>query len=74
MKIKIRDEIIRAYEKYIKMPIEERKGIQIISCMDIKKDKIYEVMQVEDKGFYRIIDESGEDYMYPPEMFEVVEE
>lgn len=35
-------------------------------------DKIYEVLAVE-KEWYRIIDDSGEDYLYPPEMFEIVE-
>ena len=35
--------------------------------------KIYDVMSVE-KGFYRIVDDSGEDYLYPPKYFEVVEE
>lgn len=34
--------------------------------------KVYDVLAVE-KGWYRIIDDSGEDYIYPPEMFEVVE-
>lgn len=29
-------------------------------------DKIYEVIAVE-KGWCRIIDDSGEDYLYPPE-------
>ena len=24
------------------------------------------------KGWYRIVDDSGEDYLYPPEKFEVV--
>lgn len=33
---------------------------------------IYEVIFVE-KGWYRIIDESGEDYLYPPEQFEIIE-
>lgn len=36
-------------------------------------DKIYEVMSVE-KGWYRIVDDSGEDYLYPPGQFEVIEE
>lgn len=36
------------------------------------KGKIYGVLSVEESG-YRIIDDSGEDYIYPPEMFEVVE-
>lgn len=34
-------------------------------------DKIYEVLSVE-KGWYRIIDDSGEDYLYPPDLFEIV--
>ena len=40
--------------------------------MDVIPNKIYEVLAIED-GWYRIIDESGEDYLYPPEKFEVVE-
>lgn len=36
-------------------------------------DKVYEVISIE-KDWYRIIDESGEDYLYPPEFFEIVEE
>ena len=42
--------------------------------------KIYEVIGVEE-GWYRIIDEEGVDedddlpgYLYPPELFEIVEE
>ena len=34
--------------------------------------KIYDVISVE-KDWYRIIDGSEEDYLYPPELFEVVE-
>ena len=37
------------------------------------KGKVYDVLSIE-KGWYRIVDDSGEDYIYPPEMFEVVEE
>ena len=33
--------------------------------------KIYEVLSVE-KGWYRIKDDSGEDYLYPPDGFEIV--
>ncbi len=36
-------------------------------------DKVYEVISIE-KEWYRIIDESGEDYLYPPDLFEIVEE
>lgn len=35
--------------------------------------KIYTVLSVE-KEWYRIIDDSGEDYLYPPELFEIVAE
>ncbi len=35
--------------------------------------KIYDVISVE-KGWYRIVDDSGEDYLYPPEKFEIISE
>lgn len=35
--------------------------------------KIYDVLSVE-KDWYRVIDDSGEDYLYPPQHFEVIEE
>jgi len=35
--------------------------------------KIYEVISIE-KGWYRIVCELNEDYLFPPEMFEIVEE
>ena len=34
--------------------------------------KIYEVMSVE-KGWYRIMTEIHDDYLFPPKMFRVVE-
>lgn len=40
--------------------------------LDVIPNKIYEVLSIE-KGWYRIVDESDEDYLYPPEKFEVVE-
>lgn len=36
-------------------------------------DNIYDVLSIE-KGWYRVIDDSGDDYLYPPENFEIVEE
>lgn len=36
-------------------------------------DKIYMVLSVE-RGWYRLVDDSGDDYLYPPENFEIVEE
>ena len=38
----------------------------------LTKNKVYEVLSTE-KGWYRIVDDSGEDYLYPPEQFEVVD-
>lgn len=35
--------------------------------------KIYDVLSIE-MGLYRVIDESGEDYLYSPTAFEIVEE
>lgn len=40
---------------------------------DILDDKVYNVESIE-RGCYRIIDESGEDYLYFSEMFEIVED
>ena len=33
--------------------------------------KEYTVLSIEE-GWYRIIDDSGEDYLYPPDKFEIV--
>lgn len=33
--------------------------------------KVYEVMSVE-QGWYRVVDETGEDYLYPPTAFKIV--
>lgn len=39
----------------------------------LTNNKVYEVKSIE-KDWYRIIDESGEDYLYPLQYFEVIEE
>ena len=41
--------------------------------MDVLPGKIYEVLSIE-HGWYRLIDESEEDYLYPTDKFEVVED
>ena len=38
----------------------------------LEKDKIYDVISIE-KGWYRIMTELDEDYLFPPKLFEVVE-
>lgn len=35
--------------------------------------KVYEVISVE-KEWYRIIDETDDDYLYPPDTFEIIEQ
>jgi len=39
----------------------------------LTNNKIYDVISIE-RGWYRIIDDSRDDYLYPPDMFEIVEE
>lgn len=41
--------------------------------LSLTKNKVYEVLSKEG-GFIRIIDDSGEDYLYDPDSFEVVED
>ena len=41
-------------------------------CEDLEKRKIYQVLPDEEaqkEGFIRVIDESGEDYLYPRSYF-----
>lgn len=55
--------------------IDDRRSTAPCTTRDILPGKEYSVIEVVPKwGWYRIIDESGEDYMYPPELFEIVEE
>lgn len=42
------------------------------SFLELTNGKVYTVLSVE-KDWYRIVDDSGEDYLYPPEDFEVVD-
>ena len=39
----------------------------------LEKGKVYDVISVE-KGWYRIMTELDEDYLFPPQLFEIVEE
>lgn len=38
----------------------------------LTQNKVYDVLSIE-KGWYRVVDDSGDDYLFPPELFEVVE-
>ena len=45
-------------------------------CEDLEKRKIYQMLsdeEAEREGYIRVIDESGEDYLYPQSYFIVVQ-
>jgi hypothetical protein len=45
-------------------------------CEDLEKRKIYQMLPDEEsqkEGYIRVIDESGEDYLYPQSYFVVVQ-
>ncbi len=42
-------------------------------ALALLSNKIYDVISVE-KTWYRILDETNEDYLYPPHLFEIVAE
>lgn len=59
----------------VKVIERKRKKMGSLSTVHLLKNKLYTVMEISPKmKWYRIVDESGEDYLYPPELFEVVEE
>jgi hypothetical protein len=44
-------------------------------CEDLEKRKIYKVLpdeEAEKEGYLRVVDESGEDYLYPQSYFVLV--
>ena len=47
------------------------KYIKETSFLVLTQGKVYDVVSVE-KGWYRIVDDSGDDYLYPPEAFEII--
>lgn len=42
------------------------------SCVSLTNGKIYDVLSVE-RTWYRIVDDTEEDYLFDPDMFEIVE-
>lgn len=49
------------------------KYIGKVDTLALEKNKIYDVLSIE-KGWFRIMTELDEDYLFPPEQFEVVKE
>jgi len=52
-------------------PEGSSEWINVPNSGDLTIGKIYQVISVEN-GFYRIIDDSGEDYLYRAAMFEII--
>ena len=60
----------KSKEKSFALCIENKE------CEDLEKRKIYKVLpdnEAAKEGYMRIIDESGEDYLYPESYFILVE-
>lgn len=74
MEVILKESWRKAEEEFYKIPQEQRENEIFFTTMDFKLGKAYKVLSIERRGWYRIVDESGEDYVYPPEMFEIVEE
>ena len=47
------------------------KYIKETSFLVLTQGKVYDAVSVE-KGWYRIVDDSGDDYLYPHEAFEII--
>lgn len=48
------------------------KYILATDPLALTNGRVYDVMKIE-RGWYRIKDDSGEDYLYPPDIFEIAE-
>jgi hypothetical protein len=55
----------------LNQPEDSSEWINVPNGGDLTIGNIYQVIAVEN-GFYRIIDDSGEDYLYPAAMFEII--
>ena len=73
MKVRLKESYRQAEEEYHKLPKEEREKIVFWTSKDFVLGKEYEVLEIVKHGMYRIVDESGEDYLYSPGMFDIVE-
>ena len=50
--------------------------IEDTDCDDLEKRKLYQILPDEEatqEGYLRVVDESGEDYLYPESYFILVE-
>ena len=61
-----------------KKPAEVRFALCVENrdCEDLEKRKFYQILPDEEaarEGYLRVVDESGEDYLYPESYFIVIE-
>ncbi len=61
-----------------KQSAESRFALCIESrdCEDLEKRKVYQILPDEEagrEGYLRVVDESGEDYLYPESYFMIIE-
>ena len=54
------------------MKIDKVRYIGDTVSLELTHGKIYCVLSIE-RGWYRIVDDTGEDYLYPAGNFEVIE-
>ena len=59
--------------------IKENKKVALCvenkDCEDLEKRKIYQILPDDDaekEGYLRVVDESGEDYLYPQSYFVLI--
>ena len=52
-------------------PIKIKSKREVHFGISLKKDKIYDARECG-LGWFALIDEEGEEYAYPPELFDVV--
>lgn len=50
-----------------------REGLGEFSADDLTLGRLYEVVSEDGHGMIRVIDDSGEDYLYPASLFDAVE-
>ena len=53
--------------------IKIKSKYEVYDGIALKKDKIYYARDCG-KGWFALIDEEGEEYAYPPELFEVIDD
>ena len=49
------------------------KVIGNFDTLAVEQGKVYEVISIE-RGWYRIMTELDEDYLFPPELFEIIDD